>query len=147
MIDPRLEHFLLYELSDDWMPLGSFVALTERITPDDCSSGRVLAIIRDLAERGLLRLGGWPGDGRPWEPWDVSLDEAMDRIAHGFNGEVGYLEASPRQAATTEVFRAEITALGETRLRELGDPYELYGDPWWDDPNMRAEGEFPPWQD
>ncbi|NUS92739.1 MAG: hypothetical protein HOQ36_10050 [Nocardia sp.] len=43
------------------------------------------------------------------------------------------------------MFRAEITERGRARLHALGDPYENYGDPWYDDPALNArEWGYPP---
>ncbi|RRQ27396.1 hypothetical protein DK926_12960 [Rhodococcus sp. Eu-32] len=148
MIDRRLEHFLLYEMSDDWMPVGAFASLIRRITPDAYSRRQILDVISEIAARGHLRFGGWAMEtSKTWEPWAVPHDVAMSRIANGFKGSVGVLNATDKELATTEVFRADLTDAGFARLSELGgDPYEIYGDPWEGDPLMAAEGDFPPWE-
>ncbi|GGF98870.1 hypothetical protein GCM10007304_11020 [Rhodococcoides trifolii] len=145
-IDARLEHFLLYELDDDWMPLGSFVGIARRVSPDDCSLDRVAEVIEEFARRGLMTIGGWSTDTRTWERWTISLPEAMQRIADGDGLNVGYRSATEQQLGLTEVFRGEITTAGKLLLAELGSPYEKYGDPWAGEGILAAEGDFPPWQ-
>ncbi|GGF98866.1 hypothetical protein GCM10007304_11010 [Rhodococcoides trifolii] len=146
MIEKRLEHFLLYELDDDWTSLGQFVGVTRRVSPAQSSLDRVGEIIEEFARCGLMTIGGWSTETGTWEPWNVPLSEAMDRIANGYDGEVGYRNATERQLGSTEVFRGEITAEGRTLLAELGSPYEKYGDPWAGEGMLAAEGDFPPWQ-
>ncbi|WP_072804132.1 hypothetical protein [Rhodococcoides yunnanense] len=145
MIDKRLEHFLLYDLSDDWMPVGAFVFFMRQITPSGYSSTAVLDVIAELATKGYLEYGGWSRDTGTWEPWKVSNEVALDRIANGFDGEPGLLAGTDRQLVDTEVFQAGITAAGRRRIAELGNPFEVYGDPWETDPSLRAEGKFPRW--
>ncbi|BDT84908.1 hypothetical protein FMUAM8_06720 [Nocardia cyriacigeorgica] len=70
------------------------------------------------------------GDYSSWEPWPVSIDEAIDRITHGYNGVPGYLQIDDDAIGSNEAFRADLIVVGEQRLRELGNPYESYGDPW-----------------
>lgn len=135
MIDIRLENFLLSSLAQDWMPLGEFLFFAARITPQASTPTDVAEVVRDLATRGLIELGGWSDDGR-FEVWDVPLDEALHRIAHGFQGEAGYLNGDSQILGRSEVFRANLTALGEERLTELGDPYDNYGDPWSEVPDL-----------
>ena len=145
MIDQRLEHFLLYELDDDWMPLAAFVGTVRQVTPQDCSIERVAAIIEDFIRKQWMTPGGWSKDTGTWEPWCVPVEEAMARIAEGYDGLAGYVGANEEELATTEVFRGEITEVGRRRLDELGSPYEKYGDPWESIRSHRAEGDFPPW--
>ncbi|WP_072804150.1 hypothetical protein [Rhodococcoides yunnanense] len=146
MIDKTLEHFLLYDMSDDWMPAGEFASYIRQITPGDYSRAAVLEVIAELATKGYLEYGGWSRDTGTWKPWKVAGDVALERIANGFDGEPGVLDGTDRQLALTEVFRAGITPAGERLVQELGNPFELYGDPWEANPLVRAEGEFPPWQ-
>ncbi|WP_072804146.1 hypothetical protein [Rhodococcoides yunnanense] len=146
MIDERLEHFLLFEMSDDWMPVGSFASLIRRITPASYTRARILEVIAEIAARGYLRFGGWAMEStRTWAPWEVSDDIAISRIANGFEGSLGVLNATDDELADSEVFRADITDAGLARVAELGNPYEVYGDPWEGDRLMAAEGDFPPW--
>lgn len=144
MMDEILEHFILYGVSDDWAPLDEFVSNVNRITPTNRSRERVLEIIRELAEKGYTQLGAFPGGGEGWKPWDVPVDEAMRRIAHGFNGEAGYLDLPDDRIGRSEVFRAALTPNGEARLAELGNPYDIYGDPFYDT-GARADG-YKPWR-
>lgn len=137
-MDEILEHFLLYGISDDWAAVGEFHGTVEKLQPEGFSRHRVLEIIKELTEAGMIRLGAFSGSGRPWQPWDAPIDEAIDRIARGYNGERGYLSISDDEIGSNEVFRAEITEAGRARLRDLGDPYEKYGDPWFDDPYLNA---------
>ena len=146
MTDIRLENFLLSSLAQDWMPLGEFLFFAARITPRTSTPTDVAEVVRDLATRGLIELGGWSDDGR-FEVWDVPLDEALHRIAHGFQGESGYLNGDAEVLGRTEVFRANLTALGEERLSELGDPYDNYGDPWSEVPHLRIARTVPPWRE
>lgn len=146
MIDSRLEHFLLNTLADDWIPFGEFLMYARRVTPDDADPERVAEIIRELAERGLIILGSWGESGR-WEPWDSSIDEGMQRIAEGFNGEAGYRRATEQELGSTEVFRADLTPAGQAILRALGDPFELYGDPWDKTRQLSGVRELPSWQE
>ncbi|NEW58674.1 hypothetical protein GV794_23965 [Nocardia cyriacigeorgica] len=137
-MDEKLENFLLYGISDDWAAIGEFHGTVEKLAPEDFSRKRVLEIIEELSETGLIRLGAFPGNGRSWEPWEISVGEAIHRITDGYNGQRGYLSITDDEIGSNEVFRAEITDAGMARLRELGDPYEKYGDPWSDDPFLRA---------
>ncbi|WP_068150577.1 hypothetical protein [Rhodococcoides corynebacterioides] len=142
----RLENFLLSSLAEDWMSLGDFLFFATRITPRVSTAADVAEVVRDLATRGLIELGGWSDDGR-FEVWDVSVDEALHRIAHGFQGEAGYLNGDTGVPGRTEVFRANLTALGEERLSEPGDPYDKYGDPWSEVPHLRIAHTVPPWRE
>ncbi|MDJ0362741.1 hypothetical protein [Rhodococcus sp. H29-C3] len=146
MIDKRLEHFLLFEMSDDWMPVGAFASLIRRITPAGYSRQRILEVIAEIAAKGQLRFGGWAmKTTQTWEPWGVSDEVAISRIANGFEGSPGVLNATDKELANTEVFRADITDAGLARLAELGNPYEIYGDPWEGHRLMAAEGDFARW--
>ncbi|MFD0363892.1 hypothetical protein ACFQZZ_20775 [Nocardia sp. GCM10030253] len=138
-MNEKLENFLLYGISDDWAAVAEFDGNVKKISPEIYSRSKVLEIIREIAERGYIQLGAFPGGGRSWEPWDVSIDVAMDRIAHGYNGVAGYMSVPEDDIGSNEVFRAAITDGGRERLRELGDPYEKYGDPWSDDPLLRVD--------
>ncbi|MGV9677345.1 hypothetical protein ACWDSJ_18895 [Nocardia sp. NPDC003482] len=145
--DPVMEHFLLFGVSDDWAPLAEFEKAVRRFYPERYSREFVLRIIRRFAEEGYIRLGAFPGGGRSWEPWDVSIDEGMRRIALGYNGIPGYLGIPEEEIGSSEVFRAEITEFGRKRLDSLGNPYEKYGDPWHDDPYLTAEEwGYPPYR-
>ncbi|GGN84381.1 hypothetical protein [Nocardia rhizosphaerihabitans] len=140
MMTTKLENFLLYAIDDDWAPIAEFDADVRKIEPGEYSRPRVLEIIREFATRGYIGLGSFPGQGRSWEPWNVSVDDAVRRIAFGYNNCAGYLEIPDDEIGSNEVFRAEITSEGRKRLQELGDPYAQYGDPWADDPLLRADG-------
>ncbi|WP_254303618.1 hypothetical protein [Rhodococcoides kyotonense] len=94
MIDKRLEHFLLYDLSDDWMPAGEFASFIRHIAPSAYSRTAVIDVIAELARKGYLEYGGWSKGSGTWEPWGVSSDVALDRIANGFDGEPGVLGAT-----------------------------------------------------
>lgn len=140
-----LENFLLYGISDDWAPLSEFEKNIRTPTPSEYSRQAVLEEIRKLLDKGDIRAGAFPGGGRSWEPWEVPAEEAIQRIARGFNGVPGYLDISEEEIGSSEVFRAEITERGRSRLQALGDPYENYGDPWYDDPTLNArEWGYPP---
>ncbi len=52
VIDKRLEHFLLYDMSGDWMPVGAFASLIRRITPSSYSRHRLLEVISEKAVAG-----------------------------------------------------------------------------------------------
>ncbi|GAA5056644.1 hypothetical protein [Nocardia callitridis] len=138
-MNTKLENFLLYAIADDWAAIAEFDASVRKISPDEYSRREVLRIIRELASRSYISLGAFPGGGRSWEPWDVSLDEEIRRIALGYNNAHGYLDISDDEIGSNEVFRAAITQEGRKRLQDLGDPYEKYGDPWADDPFLRAD--------
>ena len=129
-MNQQLEHFLLYAINDDWAAIAEFDADVRQITPTEYSRTAVLDVIRDLASCGYIRLGAFPGNGQSWAAWDVPLSEAIDRIALGYNGAVGYLDLTEDAIGSNEVFRAEITDKGRQRLAELGDPYTIYSDPW-----------------
>lgn len=141
-----VENFLLYEISDDWTTIGEIDAVVrqlDRLMAVDYSRERVLSLVRELLESEYIEAGC--GGGAYWEPWGVSIDEAIRRIAYGFGGVPGYLEVSDDEIVFNEVFRANLTERGESRLEKLGDPYEDYGDPWYDDPfaNVRELGYGP----
>ncbi|WP_431941721.1 hypothetical protein [Nocardia grenadensis] len=129
-MNEKLEHFLLYELSDDWAPIATFDGMVARITPDHYSRENVLGILRELATRGFIRFGAFPGENQTWEPWDASIEESIHRIAYGYNDVPGYLKISDEEIGSNEVFRADLLDAGEERLAQLGNPYEKYGDPW-----------------
>ncbi|WP_249358748.1 hypothetical protein [Nocardia cyriacigeorgica] len=101
-----------------------------RIAHEEYSRQAILDLIQEFAEKNYIRFGAFPGGGRLWEPWTVSIDEAIDRIAHGYNGVPGYLQIDYDAIGSNEVFRADLIEGGERRLSELGNPYEKYGDPW-----------------
>ncbi|MGQ4617310.1 hypothetical protein [Nocardia sp. R7R-8] len=132
MINEKIEHFLLYELSDDWAAIATFDGMVAKINPESYSREFVLDAIREIATKGYIRFGAFPGGGRLWEAWDVTIDEAIHRIAHGHNNVSGYLEIPVSEIGSNEVFRAELIERGEQRLAELGNPYKKYGDPWAD---------------
>lgn len=138
-MNKKLENFLLHAISDDWAAIAEFDADVEKISPENYSRDHVLQVIREMAEKGYIRLGAFPGQGRTWEPWNTPIDEAIHRIAYGYNHIPGYLEISEDEIGSNEVFRAAITEKGRRRLAELGDPYQNYGDPWSDDPYLRAD--------
>ncbi|WP_141547976.1 hypothetical protein [Nocardia farcinica] len=79
-----------------------------------------------------------PGGGRGWAPWNAVTEEAIGRIADGYNGVPGYLYICDDEIAPSEIFRARITDSGRRRLRELGGPYENDGDPRADVPYLHA---------
>lgn len=133
-MNKKSEHFLLCTISDDWTPLSDFHVVLAKLEPENFSRAFVLDAMRSLGERGLIRFGSFTPPIRPWTPWDLSVEESISRIAHGFDGRVGYLDLEDSEVYSSEIVRAEITEAGLDRLRELGDPYEIYGDPWEDDP-------------
>ncbi|MFE3446715.1 hypothetical protein ACFXNW_27110 [Nocardia sp. NPDC059180] len=137
-MNEKLEHFILYELSDDWAAIAAFDGMFARIAPESYSRYAVLDLIRSLAASRFIRFGSFPGGGRSWEPWGVSIDEAIDRIAHGYNGVRGYLDITDDEIGSNEIFRAELIEDGEERLAELGNPYEKYGDPWRGTPRQAS---------
>jgi hypothetical protein len=134
----KLEHFLLYNVSDDWAPIGEFDGTVEKIAPEDYSRTYVLRIIEELANKGYIEFGSFPGGGRSWEPWTIGTEESIRRVSQGYNQVPGYLSISDNEIGASEVFRAKLTEAGRHRLCELGDPYEKYGDPWADDPYLHA---------
>ncbi|MFC3965794.1 hypothetical protein [Nocardia jiangsuensis] len=138
-MDEKTENFLLYAIADDWTPLNDFDVLVARLEPDNYSRAYVLDVMRDLGERGLIRFGSFTAPVRPWTAWDVPVAESIARVANGYNGEPGYLQIADGEIYVNEVLRAEITEAGLARLRQLGDPYDKYGDPWIDDPYSRAD--------
>ncbi|WP_305779796.1 hypothetical protein [Nocardia nova] len=139
VMNPVMEHFLLFGISDDLAPVAEFERSVWRFCPDRYSRDFVLDVIRQFTESGYIRLGAFPGGGKLWEPWDVSIDEGIHRVATGYNNVSGYLEIREDQIGSSEIFRAEITDQGRKRLELLGNPYEKYGDPWHDDPYLTAE--------
>lgn len=148
VMNPVMEHFLLFGISDDWAPLAEFEKAVRRFYPERYSREFVLDVIRNFAEAGYIRLGAFPGGGKSWEPWNVSTAEGIRRIADGFNNVPGYLTIPEAEIGSSEVFRAEITESGKKMLESLGDPYEKYGDPWHDDPDLTAEEwGYPPYTD
>lgn len=58
MNDKRLEHFLLFEMADDWMSVGEFDYFIRSISPDGYARNKLLSTIGGLAESGYLRFGG-----------------------------------------------------------------------------------------
>ncbi|OAK51721.1 hypothetical protein [Rhodococcoides kyotonense] len=146
MNDERLEHFLLFEMADDWMSVGEFDYFIRSISPAGHTRDKLLSTIAGLARAGYFRFGGWSMESKTWEPWDVSDDVAMERISHGYLGEPGVLNATDRELSLTEVFRADITEAGLARVARLGNPYEKYGNPWESDPLKQGSGNYPRWK-
>ncbi|WP_174188012.1 hypothetical protein [Nocardia barduliensis] len=134
----KLENFLLCNVSDDWAPIGEFDGTIEKIAAEEYSRTYVLDVIRELANEGHIEFGAFPGGGKGWEPWNVGIEEAIRQISDGYDGVPGYLRIPDDEIGSSEIFRAKITESGRRRLRELGDPYENYGDPWADDPYLHA---------
>ncbi|WP_280301295.1 hypothetical protein [Nocardia neocaledoniensis] len=133
------ENFVLYAISDDWSELGVFMDHVKKFHPEHTGDKQyALALIRALHESGYLEFGWLPDRDKEWTPWKASTDEAIHLIAHGYGGRPGILEMSEQQIRETETVRVNLTALGRSRLNELGDPYETYGDPWHDDPFLNA---------
>lgn len=145
MSDERLQHFLLFEMDDDWLSLGEFAYFIRRISPAGYTRRKILDVISELAQSGYLRFGGWSMASKTWAPWEVSEEVAMDRITNGYPGEPGVLDATDEELSNTEIFRADITDKGLARLAELGNPYEKYGNPWESDPTKQGRGNYPPW--
>ncbi|WP_157103860.1 hypothetical protein [Nocardia harenae] len=139
MMNEKAEHFLLHAISDDWTSLSEFDVILAKLEPEKYSRQFVLDSIRDLGERGLIRFGSFSAPIRPWTPWDMTVTEAVDRIANGYGNKVGYLDLADDEIYMSELLRAEITDSGRARLHQLGDPYDKYGDPWIDDPFSRAD--------
>ncbi|UGT60880.1 hypothetical protein [Nocardia asteroides] len=132
-MNKKSEHFLLYTISDDWTPLSDFHVVLQKLEPERFDRAFVLDAMRSLGERGLIRFGSFTAPVRPWTPWELSVEDSISRVAHGFDEHVGYLASSDGEVHHTEILRAEITEAGVELLRELGDPYEIHGDPWIDD--------------
>lgn len=124
------ENFLLYALSDDWSPFEIFDGPARRFMGDGYSRGRVIEVIEELVECGYIELGDLTGPGGRWAKWDIPLDQAIKRITQ--QGDASSIESS-------SVFWANLTPKGHRRLAELGDPYETYGDPWYDDPYISVQ--------
>ncbi|MEU1547961.1 hypothetical protein [Nocardia sp. NPDC005745] len=64
----KLENFLLYNVSDDWAPIGEFDGTIEKIAAEEYSRTYVLDVIRELANEGHIEFGaffswGWQGVG------------------------------------------------------------------------------------
>lgn len=133
-MNKKSEHFLLYTISDDWTPLQDFHVVLERLEPEHFDRLFVLDAMRSLGDRGLIRFGSFTAPIRPWTPWALSVEDSISRIAHGFDEYVGYLNLDDGEIYLSEILRAEITQAGLDLLRELGDPYDIYDDPWPDDP-------------
>ncbi|MFC8046874.1 hypothetical protein [Nocardia sp. NPDC057353] len=138
-MNEKAENFLLHAISDDWTPLSEFDVILSTLQPEDYSRAFVLDAIRQFGERGWIRFGSFTGPGNAWTPWDISVQQAISRVADGYEGRVGYLHMDPVEVDRSEILRAEITEAGLERLRQLGDPYDNYGDPWADDPLSRAD--------
>lgn len=146
-IDPAYENFLLYAISDDWAQLGEFVEHARKFAPAEYSRQYVLELVREFIERGYIEIGNIADGNPPWVPWNVSVDETMRRIANGYRGVAGLLTMPESELGPNELFRAQLTDRGEARLAEMGDPYEKYGDPWFDDPYLNAaDWGYPPYR-
>lgn len=141
-----LENFLLYAISDDWAPLAEFDHTIKTLTPHQYSREFVMDIIKEMADKQLIELGSFPGGNHSWEPWDTPVEQGITRIWHGDTAHPGYQNIPDADIATCEIFRAHITPSGRERLAALGDPYENYGDPWYNDPYLKAEGNYPPYK-
>ena len=146
-IDSASENFLLYAISDDWAQAGEFFEHAQKFAPDEYSRQYVIELVRELIERGYIEIGNISDGDRPWVPWGLPIEETIQRIAHGHEGIPGLLTMPESELGPNELFRARITAQGSARLAELGDPYEKYGDPWFDDPYLNAaDWGYPPYR-
>lgn len=47
---------------DMWAPIATFDGMVARITPDHYSRENVLAVLRELATKGYIRFGAFPGE-------------------------------------------------------------------------------------
>src|SRR5690349_2565262 len=75
---------LLRDVHLDCLPMAHFDHLAARYAPDDSLAARqalLMSAVRSLLDNGLVVVGGIVGgsDERV-EPWDLSSDDAMDRI-------------------------------------------------------------------
>jgi len=122
-----LEFRLLYDLDDDWADFHTFYVIGRKFLGPTMTNVDVAGLIRQLADSGLIELGSLADNEVGWERWDVSLDEAMRRIAEGYRGEVGYDGADANALMGTEVVRANLTRKGELRLAELEARGMTYG--------------------
>ena len=146
-IDPAYENFLLYAISDDWAQLGEFVEHAQKFAPREYSRQYVLELVREFVDRGYIEIGSLSPGTPPWNPWGVSIEETMQRIAHGYNNVPGLLDMPEADLGPNELFRAKLTPVGRAQLETMGDPYEKYGDPWFDDPFLNAsEWGYPPYR-
>lgn len=102
-MNEKLANFLLYNVSDDWAAIGEFDGTVEKVAPEGYSRAHVLGVIAELARRGDIEIGAFPGGGRSWEPWRVDVDEAVRRIAEGYNGEAGYLALPEDAIGSSEI--------------------------------------------
>ncbi|PPJ31706.1 hypothetical protein C5E45_22870 [Nocardia nova] len=98
-----MEHFLLYGVSDDWAPVSEFEKAVRRFDSEHFSREFVLEVVRHFAESGYIRLGAFPGGGKSWEPWNVSIDEGIERIANGYNDVTGYLHIPDDQIRSDRI--------------------------------------------
>ncbi|MBY6350828.1 hypothetical protein [Rhodococcoides corynebacterioides] len=120
IVQRELEFRILYDLDDDWMSFGGFLAIVAEFRGMDTPPDEVAETIRWFAETGLVALGALSDNEYGWEAWNVGLDEAMKRIANGSTSGRGYKQAAGvAELMTTEVFRANITEKGGCRLAEL----------------------------
>lgn len=122
-----LEFRLLCDLDDDWADFHTFYVIGHKFLGPTMTAVDVAGLIRQLAETGLIELGSLSDNEVGWARWDVSLDEAMRRIAEGYRGEVGYDGADANALTGTEVVRANLTRRGELRLAELEARGMTYG--------------------
>lgn len=146
-IDPVSENFILYAISDDWSEIGVFVDHVKKFYAEKSSDPEfLLSLVRELGARGYLEFGWLPTGEAEWDPWDTPIGESIDRIAYGFGGRPGFLSMDESDVRSTETVRVCLTKLGRDRLEALGDPYEKYGDPWYDDPYLNsADWGYPPY--
>lgn len=119
-MNAELEMELLADIDDEWMPFWGFHTIISSLTPEPVSPEDTAAVIESLFRRGLITLGELAWNDVGWERWDVPVEVAMNRIAHGHNGKCGYVSAPGLEhLMTTEVARADLTPLGERRLATL----------------------------
>lgn len=105
-IDAAYENFLLYAISDDWAQLGEFVEQAQKFAPREYSRQYVLELIREFVERGYIEIGNLSPGTPPWAPWGVSVEETVQRIAHGYNGVPGLLDVPESDLGSSELFRS-----------------------------------------
>jgi hypothetical protein len=114
--EDRLRAEILTSGLYDWVPLAEIdsIIIDNHLAKDlPAQQDLALKTIRSLAEDGLMEIGDLPSEGRRLEVWDVSLDEALERIRSRF---VGQYDEMPAWGYSTWL---GLTEAGERAAREL----------------------------
>ncbi|MCV7281669.1 hypothetical protein H7J88_18710 [Mycolicibacterium flavescens] len=122
---------ILLEGEDDWVKLQQihdYVASEDRSASLSEVQRRTLALVRSMAEEGVIALGEPIEHGARFKDWEVSLDEAVARLA------AEYIDRFDERLRWPFMLWVRVTDKG----RQIGKAYERVYAAWLSD--LRAQG-------